>query len=377
MVIREARIPLMRLPAATLAFVVLVCSAVAAGQPALGAARGQVVDRSGGALPGVTVVATAADGRLLKATVTDATGGFVLRALPAGSVTLTFTIEGFAGTTVALTTEPGVESRVVQQLELAQLSETVVVHGPAVVAPPPRAVSPPPPPPPAPVVRPVPAHDRDSICGPAKPGTLPDSLGTIRSGRYQTQGGLYATGAEIVVDGGLRDGLEPGLNLVVRRDFIARWAANADTVAEHSAGLLQILTAGESSSTAVVVYACDEFRRGDRLASFNPEPIRDPDPVGTPAYADPARILFADEGQTLGAPRRLMVIDKGTDAGTHVGQRFTLFRRRPGTTKPDVVGDAVVVAVRTDSATIRIGRVIDAISAGDWAAPHTGSLTTR
>lgn len=376
MVIGEARIPLIRIPAAALAFVVLLCSTVAAGQPAAGVARGQVADSSGGVLPGVTVVATAADGRVLKTTVTDASGGFVLRALSAGSVTLTFQLEGFAGTTVALTVEPGAESRVVQRLELARFSETVVVHGPVVVAPPPRAVSPPPPPPPPPVVRPVPAHDRDSICGPAKPGVAPESLGTIRSGRSETRGSLYATGAEVIVDGGLREGLEPGLNLVVRRDYLARWAANADTVAEHSAGLLQILTAGESSSTAVVVYACDEFRRGDRLASFNPGPIRDPDPVGTPAYGDPARILFADEGQTLGAPRRLMVIDKGTDAGTHVGQRFTLFRRRPGTTKPDVVGDAVVVAVRADSATIRVGRVIDAVSAGDWAAPHTASLLT-
>ena len=360
-----------------LAFVALLCSTVAAGQRAPGAVRGQVTDRSGGVLPGVTVVATAADGRLLQTTVTDASGGFVLRALTAGPIALAFQLDGFASTTGTLTVEPGAESRVVQRLEIAQLSETVVVHGPAMVAQLPRAVSPPPPPPPPPVARPVPAHDRDSICGPAKPGALPESLGTIRSGRDDTQGGLYATGAEIVVDGGRREGLEAGLNLVVRRDYIARWAANAGTVAEHTAGLLQIVTAGERSSTAVVVYACDEIRTGDRLASFNPEPIRDPDPVGTPAYGDAARILFADEGQTLGAPRQLMVIDKGIDAGTHAGQRFTLFRRRRGTARPDVVGDAVVVAVRAGSATIRIGRVIDAISAGDWAAPQTVSLTSR
>jgi hypothetical protein len=383
MLIREARIPLMRVPAATLAIVALfvMCSTVAAGQPAQGVARGEVTDSSGGVLPGVTIVATATDGRILKTAVTDRSGGYVFRALSAGSVILTFQLEGFANVAVAVTVHPGAESRVVQRLEVASLAETVVVHGRTPVDPPvdppKRVVLPRPPPPPPPVVRPVPAHDRDSICGPAKPGALPESLGTIRSGRYETQGGLYTTGAELVIDGGLHEGLEVGLNLVVRRDYLVRGTASADAVGEHSAGLLQIVSAGERSSVAVVVYACDEFRRGDFLASFKPEPIRDADPPGTPAYYDASRILFADEGQTLGTPRRLMVIDRGTDYGIHVGQRFTLFRPKRGTTKPDIVGDAIVVAVRTDSATIRVGRVTDAIAAGDWAAPQTASLAAR
>ena len=351
-----------------------MCSTVAADQPAQGVVRGEVIDSSGGVLPGVTVVATATGGRLLATAVTDGSGRYVFRALPAGPITLTFQLEGFASVAVALAVRPGAESRVVERLELASFSETVVVHAPAAVDPPSRFVLPPQPPP---VVRPVPAHDRDSICGPAKPGALPESLGTIRSRRDETQGGLYTTGAELVIDRGLHDGLEVGRNLVVRRYYRVRGAASADSVGEHSAGLLQIVAAGEGSSVAVVVYACDELRKGDFLASFKPEPIRDPDPLGTPAYYDAARILFADDGQTLGAPRRLMVIDRGTEHGTHVGQRFTLFRQGRGPAKHDVVGDAIVVAVRTDSATIRLDRVIDAISAGDWAAPQTASSMAR
>jgi len=121
------------------------------------------------------------------------------------------------------------------------------------------------------------------------------------------------------------------------------------------------------------VYACDELRKGDYLASFNPEPARLPDPVGNPAYGDAARILFADAGQMLGAPRRLMVIDRGSEHGIYVGQRLTLFRRR-GDAKRSVVGDAVVVALRVDSATIRVESATDVISSGDWAAPHYPSL---
>jgi hypothetical protein len=71
-----------------------------------------------------------------------------------------------------------------------------------------------------------------------------------------------------------------------------------------------------------------------------------------------------------------MVIDRGADHGIHVGQRCTLFRQGRNA-KRNVVGDAIVVAVRTDSATIRVDRAIDAITAGDWAAPHSALSVAR
>jgi hypothetical protein len=113
-------------------------------------------------------------------------------------------------------------------------------------------------------------------------------------------------------------------------------APGAVVTGEHTSGLLQIVSAEERVSKAVVVYACDELMQGDFLASFEPEPVRQPDPVaGTPEFGDAARILFADVGQMLGVPRRLMVIDRGSSNGLRVGQRLTLFRpRRRG------VGDA-------------------------------------
>ena len=61
-------------------------------------------------MPGVTVVATATDGRLLETAVTDGSGGYVFRALPAGPITLTFQLEGFASRAFALVVRPGAES---------------------------------------------------------------------------------------------------------------------------------------------------------------------------------------------------------------------------------------------------------------------------
>jgi len=220
----------------------------------------------------------------------------------------------------------------------------------------------------------VPAHDRDSICGPAKPDPTLESFGTIRWRRYEAKGALYTTGDELIIDGGTLNGLEAGRNLVVRRHFRASGLEGAAATGEHSSGLLQIVTAEERSSIAVVVYACDELMQGDFLSSFTPERIRTPEPVGIPLYDAPARILFADDGSMMGVPRRLMVIDRGSAGGIRAGQRLTLFRRRARAPhKPDVVGDAIVVAVRTDSATIRVERASDAISSGDWAAPQRQS----
>lgn len=350
-------------------------SSSAGGQLAQGAVRGEVSDSSGGVLPGVTIVAAAANGRVLATTATDGSGRYGFRTLPVGAATLTFQLEGFTTATAAVTVRPGAETRVAQRLELAPISQSVIVSAPAPVDPPARVA---PPPRPRSVASPVPSHDRDSICGPAKPAALTASLGTIRSAGDDNARGLYAEGAELEIDGGSDNGLEVGRNLVARRYYRVQGGDGADVVGEHSAGLLQIVAATGRSSVAVVVYACGELRRGDFLAPFQPEPVRDPDPFGAPAYYDAARILFADESQTLGAPRRLMVIDHGAERGTRPGQRFTLFRKpRRGPATRELLGDAVVVAVRIDSATIRVDRATDAIAAGDWAAPHKAPSPAR
>jgi hypothetical protein len=349
-----------------------MCSTATATEAAHGRVHGVVADESGGVLPGVTVVATSADGRVLAIAITDEVGRYVSGALPAVTVTLTFQLEGFSAAVVELEVKPDVDSLVAaQRLLLASRSETVVVHGraPADIPPPPQRPRPQQQPPPS-LVNPVADHDRDSICGPAKPGGAAELFGTIRSRRYPALNGLYAKDDELFIDGGTANGLEVGRNVVARRIYRVSGDPRGAT-AEHTAGLLQIVTAGERASVAVVIYACDELMRGDRLAAFTPEPRRTPEPAGMPAYDDAARILFADVGHLVGAPRRLMVIDRGIDNSIRVGQRLTLFRRpRVGTDAPLVVGDAVVVAVRIDSATIRVERATDVISLGDWAAPQ-------
>ena len=328
-------------------------------------------------LPGVTVVVTSIDGRVLATAVTDGRGVFAFDSLPAEPVTVAFELEGFSPAAIDVTVTRDAEARVpTQRLALASRAERVDVVGRVPVAAPPVPPRPtPPPPPPPPHVIPVPEHDRDSVCGPAKADNSSPSFGAIRSRRYGEDKGLYAQDDQLIIDGGTLKGLAVGQNLAARRRFRAGDAPNAP-VGEHTAGVLQIVAAGERASIAVVIYTCDEMMRGDELAAFAAEPVRAAEPVGTPAFDHAARILFADAGQLIGAPRRLMVIDRGRDGGVHAGQRLTLFRRsRLGGGTPTSVGDAVVVAVRADSATIRVERATDAIAFGDFAAPQTSAAT--
>ena len=334
-------------------------------------ARGVVSDVSGAVLPGVTVVATASDGVTVASTVTNDLGEFALELTVSGAaapmVSLTFQLDGFSTKSVQVEAKPGVEPWRTEVLTLAPRTETVVVYGKAPVAPPVPRVLPPPPPPP--VLAPIPEHDRDSVCGPSMPAG-DASFGTVRATRDGAVNELYAQSDQLRIDGGTKTGIEVGRNYVVRRTYRVR-RVTRDAKLQHVAGVVQVVAADEHSALAVVVYACDALMRGDALAAFNPEPLRTPEPLGTPAYDDAAQILFADIGQQLGAPRRLMVIDRGSDADLRAGQTLTLFRRENlAGLSPSVIGFASVVAVRDHSATIRVDQGKDAIDSGDWAAPQ-------
>jgi hypothetical protein len=72
-----------------------------------------------------------------------------------------------------------------------------------------------------------------------------------------------------------------------------------------------------------------------------------------------------------GTANQLMVIDRGYTQGVVRGQRVTLFRRSLTSGGPVTrLGDGVIVAVRPQSATLRINRSNDAIETGTLVALH-------
>lgn len=340
------------------------------GPASHGRVSGSVVDTSGAALPGVTVT-IAADGLAAPLTaVSDGEGRYRIEGVPAGPVTVSFELEGFQSGSSSLAIVAGQGMQVNCRLAVASLEEAVTVYGLAPLEPPP-----PPQRPRAPDPLPIGEHDVASVCGPARLDLPHAPLARIVAHRHDAQRSLYVEGDEFLLDAGTAAGLRVGQNLTVRRQFrVAQGAGDRGVplLGEHTSGVIQVVAVDPSAAFAVVVYACDEFVKGDYVAGFEPEPLREADPLGLPDYRQAARVLFADEGQLMGAPRRLMVIDRGRDHGMRAGQRLTLFRRgtRDGRATR-TIGEAIVVSVKDRSATIRIDRATDAVYFGDGAAPQT------
>lgn len=343
-----------------------------------GASRltGRVTDASGAALPGVTVTLSSTRHPGSFTAITDGTGQYTFPALPPDTYAARFDLEGFeAHTTPSVRLDPGEVTILDRQLDLAALAETVEVVG---QEPPP----PPPPPPPAPLpplratpeVQPVPREALASVCGPGQPADFSEPLGHIAAHRDDPGRQLYGTGDVLVLDIGAEQGVSVGQNYVVRRRFRVgdkSLPLKHASFGELTAGLVQVVDAGPAMSTAVVVYACGEFLAGDAVEPFDAMPMWTALASGTPHFDEPAKIILGDEGQVTAGPRQLMVIDYGAMQGAQRGQRLTIFRRSLGDNGPvSTIGDAVIVAVRVDSATIRIERANDAVTVGDMVALH-------
>ncbi len=334
---------------------------------------GVVTDGSGGALPGVTVTV---NGSRTVSVVTDGTGRYMTAWLAPGSYTITFTLSGFESRSVkSVPLSAGHTVVLDQQLSLAPLTETVEVTA---TAPPP----PPPPQPPAPAapteipsprhtVKPVEKEILASVCGPRFATDFSLAIGKIVS-HQDAQRWLLGQGDSVKVDVGESDGVEAGQNLVIRRRFPVgdrNVPRKLQQYGEQGVGLVQIVEVLKDASVAVVVHACGEIMAGDTLEPYVPQPAFFAVADGTPRYDEPGTITLGEHGRNAGSEGQMMVIDRGVMQGVQRGQRLTIFR--PGIEGlPMTIGDAVIVSVRADSATILIGRTIDAIAVGDLVAPH-------
>jgi len=344
----------------------VVCSAITiAAQDDRSRVMGTVTDGSGGALPGVTVTLQS---RPLVSVVTDGTGRYITPWVTPGRYTITFVLSGFETRTVTgVPLGPGETGVLDQQLALAALTETVQVTAPA-PAPPPEFR-----PPTRPEPRPVDEKALASVCGPREARDFSVAIGRIVSLRDDPNRQLIGPRDVLRIDVGEAQGVVIGQNFVVRRRFQTgdRFAPKKlATFAEQTAGLVQIVETQPESSVAVVVYMCGEIYAGDTVEPLVAQPVFVAIPAGTPQFEEPARILTGEHGQTASADGQMMVIDRGIMQGVERGQRVTIFRQTKGSSIRVTIGDGVIIAVRADSATMRIDHVTDAVMVGDMVALH-------
>ncbi len=356
------------------AFALLLTGATSLRAQETGRLTGRVTDSSGLGLPGATVTIAASTSSKPVVVVTDAVGQYQTPALTPGTYAVTFEMSGFeTKTNPSVVVGPGEVFVLDRQLGLAQLTETVTVTGEV-----------PKPPPAIPLVPlrtrheiiPVPKPLLASVCGPEKPGDEDLTVGHIIGHRDEPRRELFGPGDVLLLDVGTDMGMKQGDNYVVRRRFqigdrSLTLKKKQVTYGGQAAGLVQVVETSPESAVAVVVYACAEFMAGDGLTPFEPLPVVTVEAAGDPQFTDPAKVVFGELGRATATANQLMVIDRGYVQGVARGQRFTLFRSSVVTGGPATrLGDGVVIAVRPQSATIRIDRANDAIEVGTLVALH-------
>lgn len=329
---------------------------------------GVIVDGSGAALPGVTVTVRSA-GAPVATVLTDGSGRYLTDWMRPGVYVVSFALSGFEARTVTnLPLAAGQTVVLDQQLALASVAETVEVRAAAPAPPPAPGRSP------RPEARPVDKEILASVCGPRQSTAFSQAIGRIVSHRDDPDRQLLGRGDLLQIDAGEKHGVTSGQNLVVRRRFQTGdpfAPKKVATFAEQTAGLVQIVETQAESSVALVVYVCGELRAGDTVEPYIPQPAFFAVSAGTPRFDAPGRITTGESGRTAGSAGQMMVIDRGIMQGVERGQRLTIFRRpQDDAGRPLTIGDAVVVALRADSATIRIERATDAIEVGDRVALH-------
>lgn len=199
---------------------------------------------------------------------------------------------------------------------------------------------------------------------------------------------LLGIGDTLVISAGSNAGLQPGQRFFVRR-FMPALEATGVTPRPtiHTSGWVQILGVDTMVSTATVVHACEAILFDDYLEPFvAPMIAARPLAGSTPQYDNMGRIVAGIEGIQTGGAGSVMTIDRGSDSGVVLGQRYIVFRDKrnevldlTGRSKafaamahnqPLVeIGEVLVVAVRPDNATVQIVVSRDAISNGDLIAP--------
>lgn len=199
---------------------------------------------------------------------------------------------------------------------------------------------------------------------------------------------LLGPGDTLVISAGSNAGLQPGQRFFVRRVIPAVTATGPISLATiHTAGWVQILGVDTMVSTATVLHACDGMLFDDYLEPYvAPMIAARPLPGSMPQYENMAHIVTGIEGIHTAAPGNVITIDRGSNSGVVLGQRYVVFRdKRDQHTEttgrsaafaatarnPPLVevGEVLVVAVRPDDATVQVVASRDAIAHGDLIAP--------
>jgi hypothetical protein len=143
----------------------------------------------------------------------------------------------------------------------------------------------------------------------------------------------------------------------------------------ETTGWVRVILVQENAATVVVEQACMDIHLGDYLKTFervqvplvteHPRPTRLTPPSGKVV----GTVVDMQDDATIAGDRQLLTLNLGTANGITPGSLFVLYKvMYPSVPTPRIVlGEAVAVAVRERTATVRIMNSNDAVMPGDKA----------
>jgi hypothetical protein len=143
----------------------------------------------------------------------------------------------------------------------------------------------------------------------------------------------------------------------------------------ETTGWVRVILVQENTATVVVEQACADIHLGDYLKSFEKVQVplitehARPTRLTPPSGKVVGTVVDMQDDATIAGDRQLLTLNLGTANGITPGSLFVVYKvMYPSVPTPRIVlGEAVVVAVRERTATVRIINSNDAIMPGDKA----------
>ncbi len=218
----------------------------------------------------------------------------------------------------------------------------------------------------------LPADVLGLICAPQVASEVPPTPLRIVSGQDSFARRIHAPGDLVTINAGSANGIEVGQQYFVRRlQVSSRERVSAATPATvHTAGWITVYAVDEEMSLATIDHACDTVEIGDYLEAFTLPPV--PQAAvrrGKPERDRYARVIPGADRRRVFGKGDYVIVNRGSRAGVAAGARFVFYRdkRQPGSFLYEI-GEATVVDVKDDTATLQVTLSRDAIYEGDYAA---------
>jgi hypothetical protein len=226
-------------------------------------------------------------------------------------------------------------------------------------------------------------------CAPSLAFARPMTSLLITGGQDASTRHIFRPGDLLAINGGSDNGIEVGQEYFVRRVLGPRGSRiSRETPATvQTTGWVKVYAVEKTMSLVTVSHACDTIETGDYLQPFTvPQPVVAEANAPKPQRENYGHILIGANRRTLFAKDDFFMVDRGSDHGVSVGEKFVVFRDKrkietmklPGIkdlpdeiTTPEFLyelGEAVVVSVEPETSTLLALTSRGAFLSGDYVA---------